>query len=306
MRERRMFCKVPIVAAAVAPIVLLVTALAAVALTLPGDFVADKVLGQPDFSHNVPDRVKASGIFASGGESRSDFVAIDTNSTPNHIYASDTGNSRVLGWRDATAFSNGAPADLVIGQPDFSSYWSNNAGLSASSLNGPTGVAVDSGGNLYVGDTANFRVLEYNNPFAACAGHFPCVGGPANAVFGQCGSFTVNNRSACSSSGITADTLGSCCPASTMAVFVDAADNLWIADSGNNRVLEFFRPIPLTGGTPGKPGAAGDTTADKVFGQNGSFTSSLCNENKANPTADTLCRPVDMAVDKDNNVWIRQ
>ena len=121
-------------------------------------------------------------MFASGGETRSDFVAIDLSSTPNHLYASDTGNSRVLGWRDATAFKNGAPADLVIGQPDFSSYWADNGGIGANSLNSPTGVAVDSHGNLYVGDSGNFRVLEYTNPFTACAGQFPVRGRP-----GGCG-----------------------------------------------------------------------------------------------------------------------
>ena len=64
MRKGRQLRQVPIVAVAVAPIVLLVTALIAVALTLPGDFVADKVLGHPDFAHAVPSRVKASGIYA--------------------------------------------------------------------------------------------------------------------------------------------------------------------------------------------------------------------------------------------------
>lgn len=304
MKELHGLRKLLIIATTAAPLAVMLTAGVAGALTIPGNFSADKVLGQPDFSHNVPNRVKAAGIFASGGETRSDFVAVDTNASPNRIYVSDTGNNRVLGWHDATAFSNGAAADLVIGQPDFNSYWANNGGVSASSLNSPTGVAVDSAGNLYVGDSGNFRVLEYTNPFAACAGKFPCVGGPADAVFGQCGSFTVNDRSACATTGVSADTLGSCCPPGTLTLFVDRADNLWVLDAANNRALEFFRPIPMTGGTPGKPGAAGDTTADKVFGQNGSFTGSICNENKSAPTADTLCFPVDVTVDKDNNVWI--
>ena len=94
----------------------------------------------------------------------------------------------MLGWRDAESFSNGAPADLVIGQPDFLS--SDCAVTSNLSLCIPAGVAVDTSGNLYVADTGNSRVLEYTNPFAACAGVFPCVGGAANLVFGQGGDFT--------------------------------------------------------------------------------------------------------------------
>ncbi|MGC2763341.1 MAG: hypothetical protein WA206_18710, partial [Candidatus Binatus sp.] len=55
----------------------------------------------------------------------------------------------------------------------------------------PYGVAVDAAGNLYVADASNNRVLEYTTPFAEC-GSFPCVGGSANMVFGQGGSFTSN------------------------------------------------------------------------------------------------------------------
>jgi hypothetical protein len=33
------------------------------------------------------------------------------------LYASDTGNDRVLGWQNAASFLNGAAADNVVGQP---------------------------------------------------------------------------------------------------------------------------------------------------------------------------------------------
>src|SRR5579872_3936748 len=35
-----------------------------------------------------------------------------------HLYISDSTNGRVLAWKDATRFKNGAPADLAIGQKD--------------------------------------------------------------------------------------------------------------------------------------------------------------------------------------------
>ena len=54
----------------------------------------------------------------------------------------------------------------------------------AGSICNPAGVAVDGAGNLYVADTVNNRVLEYSNPFAACANTFPCVGGPAGRIHG--------------------------------------------------------------------------------------------------------------------------
>ena len=57
--------------------------------------------------------------------------------------------------------------------------------------------------------------------------------------------------------GISADSLGS-----PRAVAIDADDNVYIADANNNRVL--FYP-------------AGSTTATRVYGQNGSFTTGITN-----------------------------
>src|SRR4051812_2151104 len=45
-------------------------------------------------------------------------VAVDTSSTPNALFVSDTLNNRVLGWRTAASFANGAKADVIIGQLD--------------------------------------------------------------------------------------------------------------------------------------------------------------------------------------------
>ena len=44
-------------------------------------------------------------------------IAIDPNAGPPALYVSDTGNNRVLGFRSAASFANGAHADIVIGQP---------------------------------------------------------------------------------------------------------------------------------------------------------------------------------------------
>ena len=79
---------------------------------------------------------------------------------PPWLYVADTGNNRVLGWRDASHFTNGAMADLVIGQPDRFSTAPN-------SLNHPGGLAVDPAGNLWIADSGNHRVLRYPAPFQA-------------------------------------------------------------------------------------------------------------------------------------------
>src|ERR1039457_7137071 len=45
-------------------------------------------------------------------------IALDTSVTPPRIYVADTGNNRILAWKDAVNFTNGKFADLVIGQLD--------------------------------------------------------------------------------------------------------------------------------------------------------------------------------------------
>jgi hypothetical protein len=53
-------------------------------------------------------------------------------------------------------------ADVVYGQGgSFTTNTQNNGGVSANTLDTPTGVALDRSGNLYVADGNNSRVLFY-------------------------------------------------------------------------------------------------------------------------------------------------
>lgn len=240
-----------------------------------GDTNADLVAGQLSFSVNMPNFTDALGLLFPAG------VALDNSSTPPHLYVADQNNNRVLGWRDAQNFVNGAAADLVIGEPDFFTVVPPVTGgrqlcppASTANLCFPRGVAVDSIGNLYVADTSNNRVLEYNTPFT--------TGTVADRVFGQRGSFTTNT---CNRHLIAADSL--CGP---VRVALDASGNLYVSDSGNNRVLEYN--APLTGGD----------TADLVFGQLGSFSTGTCN--KGGLGAASLCAPTGVAIDAGGNVYV--
>lgn len=249
---------------------------AAMVVGAVGDTAADRVLGQFDFSHNTADLIDAHG------SANAVSVAIDTSTSPNRIYVADTFNNRVLGYKDVSALANGAAADLVIGQPDFISGTANRGMTrSADSLFDPEGVAVDGSGNLYVADSGNNRVLEYNTPFAAC-GAFPCVGSAAHIVFGQGGSFTSGDVN---HGGLSADSLQT-----PSGVAVDASGNLYVADIGNHRVLEYNSPL-----TP-------DTTADMVFGQGGSFTSNTAN--LGGVSNDSLNFPTGVAVDASSNLYV--
>ena len=247
---------------------------AARALGSTGSTAADRVLGQADFFHNAPNTIDPASM------NTGDHLAVDLSVTPNRIYVADEGNSRVLGYKDVTTLANGGPADLVIGQPDFFSAGCNNGGVNARSLCVPKGVAVDSLGNLYVGDNGNNRVLSYSTPFAACSS-FPCVGGPASSVWGQGGNFTSN---ACNNGGSRPSARSLCNPT---GIKVDGLFNLYIADSNNNRVLEYNSL---------------SRTANVVFGQGGDFTTR--DSNKGGVSANSLFNPDGVALDSAGHLYV--
>ncbi|MFZ0888132.1 MAG: NHL repeat-containing protein [Candidatus Binataceae bacterium] len=270
--SRALFC---IVAAAMATLVIRVGAARGAA----GDVAADRELGQPNFATNSPNTVDPEALEGPN------LIAIDTSVTPNRLYVADTQNNRVLGYKSVSALKNNASANLVIGQPNFFSSTSNDGGVSASSLNGPTAVAVDKLGNLYVADTGNSRVLEYNKPFASGV----VAGLAANLVFGQGLDFTSSQCNNGYGAPQTAETL--CNPA---GVALDGNGDLFVADTGNNRVLAYTAPF--------NPAA----DANVVFGQSGSFTRGLCNlgTNPSTAGSNTLCGPTGLAVNGGGNLYV--
>lgn len=180
------------------------------------------------------------------------------------MYVADWNNNRVLGWQSASGFINGTGAVLFFGEPNPGAINAYLGGFTNSTLFHPSGVAVDSNGNVFVTDSGANRVLEYNTPFIS--GGQPV----ADEVFGTCGDF----KGVACSGGVSAATLNN-----PTAIAIDPSDNLWVVDAGNNRVVEFANPI--AGGS--------NTVASVVLGQLGSFTSSACNLGGSAPTADRLC-----------------
>ena len=179
-------------------------------------------------------------------------VCADRNVNPG-IYIADFWNNRVL------HYSNGSTtADAVYGQ---SSYSSSSANTSTTGLNSPWGLYVDNSGGLYVVDQNNNRILYFPSTDSQSKANTT-----ANVVYGQGGSFSS------SGAGCSATTLHS-----PTGVCGDGIGGLYVADYGNNRVLHY---------------PSGSTTADNVYGQNGSFTTSA-----SGVSASSLYHPTDVAFD---------
>lgn len=231
------------------------------------DTIADRVLGQTDF-------VTATAGTSATKISTSYGLGVDRRT--GRIYVAEASNNRVISWPDAASFTNGQAADKVFGQPNFTSFTANNGGISASTLSGPRGVAVDDNSNLYVADTGNNRILVYRNPNVQ--------DNVADFVIGQANFTTF-------AAGTTRTTLSA-----PRGIAIDSSNNLYVADTGNNRVLEYDTPL----GTDG--------SANLVFGQldvfTDSFTNNIAGANGANPTARNLNAPYGVGVDSQGNVYI--
>jgi hypothetical protein len=74
------------------------------------------------------------------------------------LFISDRNNNRIMIWNSIPT-SNGADADLVLGQPDFTS---KVAATTQTNLHEPEGIWSD-GTRLVVADESNNRVLIWNS-----------------------------------------------------------------------------------------------------------------------------------------------
>jgi hypothetical protein len=124
------------------------------------------VLGQPNFTSCTAGAVGQTSLKTPGKPW--------TNGQK--LVVADAGYHRVLIWNSFPS-SNGQAADIVLGQPNFTTGAANSGGPSASSLSAPAAVSSD-GVRLAVLDKGNNRVLIWNT--------FPTTNNqPANIVLGQ-------------------------------------------------------------------------------------------------------------------------
>ena len=207
---------------------------------------ADVVIGQTNFTAGTGSTTQSTllgpqGVWIQGGK----------------LFVADSANNRVLIWNTIPT-ANGQPADVVLGQSNFTSggtpsgCQATNLTLSATAAQLCNPVSVTSDGvHLFVADLGFNRVLIWN--------HIPTANGqPADVAVGQ-----PNLTGATSNSGAACGSLAPAYPngpcvgnLSLPRYALSDGTRLFIADGGNDRVL-IYNSIPTTSGA----------FADVVLGQ---------------------------------------
>jgi hypothetical protein len=233
------------------------------------------------------------------------------------LFVADSINNRVLIYFHAASKPADAPADRVLGQAGFHATAGNDVrkrGKAASacrapnpasrcSLSGPMELSIDAHGNLLVPDFVNNRVLLYS---AAALAHLEspaCATGcvtPATRVWGQYGSFATNlannpripARLATRCTAIMPIThpANACTLSGPWAAIADAQGDLFVSDTGNNRILEYDHGLTI-----------GRQAATMSYGQGGDVDTTVPNLGGIN--ASSLWHPMGLAFDRGGDLW---
>ena len=127
------------------------------------------------------------------------------------LFIADTGNNRIREVNLATGVITTVAGNGTCG------YSGDNGPATAAELDDPTGVAVDSAGDLFIADSGNNRIREVNH----ATGVITTVAGNGTAGYsGDNGPATAAELT------------------SPNGVAVDSAGDLFIADTGNDRIRE--------------------------------------------------------------------
>ncbi len=175
-------------------------------------------------------------------------IALDASG---NLFIADSGNNRVR-------MINPKGVITTVAGNGTAGFSGDSGAATSAQLNGPVGVAVDAAGNLYIADVTNYLVRKVSNGVITTVagngtGGFSGDGGPATSA-------QIYNPYE-----LKVDAINNLC--------VDAAGNLYIADSGNNRVREVTPAGVITTvagtGTGGFSGDGGPATSAQLHGPTG-------------------------------------
>lgn len=236
-------------------------------------YPAFNVIGQTSMNAAPITTTNPQGIPVPGRTASqvSNATAVATDGTV--VAIADTDNNRVLIYNSVPATA-GASANVVLGQPDFTTL--QTPSTTSSSLRGPQGVWI-AGGKLFVADTQNSRVLIWN--------HIPTANNqPADIVLGQ-PNFTSDNQPPPNGSNPPVyPTAAANQLLNPTSVSTDpSGTHLFVSDLGFNRVL-IWNSIPTSNDQP----------ADVVVGQP-NMTSTIANNTNnlcSSPGNDSTGKPI--------------
>ncbi len=187
---------------------------------------ADGVLGQADFGLSTANR---GGALAANTMDLPWKLDVDA---AGNLWVSDAGNGRVICFTNPGAKGNGADADGLLGQPNFTTEDGPNA--SQSRFWGPRGLHIDSRGALWVTEEFNHRVVRFDNALAGALANAQDAGNLVtlpNGVLGQ-PDFDTNDQV------LAIDRL-----IAPWDLVTSAYGDLWVASEGNinggHRVTRF-------------------------------------------------------------------
>ncbi len=248
------------------------------------DQKADVVVGQPNFTSNSP-RVTQEGMRGPQG------VWIQNGK----LFVADTSSDRVLIWNSIPT-SNGQKADVVLGQPNFTTIPPENLAQKpfepkATTLLSPVSVTSD-GQRLFVTDLGHNRVLIWNS--------IPSQNQqPADVVIGQpdLTSAGSNDSSKLCPADKQDDKGNDVFPARCAATLsypryaLSDGRRLFIADGGNDRVL-VFNSVPTENAR----------SADVILGQINPKLNQVSDsaEPLRRASSDSLTAPLSLAWDGTN------
>ena len=168
-----------------------------------------------------------------------------------NVYIADTNNQRI---RKITVAGGTGPTIATLAGDGEELFAGDGAAATSAVLDSPTGVALDASGNVYIADRHNQRVR-----MVASGGTISTLAGSGTASFA--GGFAGDGASA------TAATL-----AKPSGVSVDAAGNVYIADTGNQRIRELGGGVIAT---------VVGSAAQGYGGDGGAATGAILNSPKA-------------------------
>jgi len=215
---------------------------------------ADYVIGHADFLGNQPNDKREAPTDAVLNTPMGVGV-----SSEGSLFIADTNNNRILVYTRPIE-SNGMSADYVLGTADFTQMADGAVGRNR--LNRPTSIVPDRDGGIYVADSGNHRILHFSPPWSNGKEADKVIGAPS---FEE-GSPGTEDNALSNPTGLDID---------------PDANQLYVVDEGNNRILVY--QLPLSGdGTGSRP--------NRIIGQ------SNANEADSGLGADHFRNPGDVTI----------